>query len=297
LKKKGGKKMKKQIVGLLAIIVVAIVGIAVFATTTAQTTTSTTTSAPQPRSIEVAGSTTVLPIATAAAEAWMNAHPSDTITVAGGGSGVGISSLLAGTCDIADSSRSITDNERKGRNGVALVDQKIAIDAVCVIVNPSNPVNGLTMDQFKQILTGKITNWIEVGGENLPIAVYTRESTSGTYDTVQKIVLGSDNVTLSAITVNSNGEMAQAIGGNPNGIGYVGIGYLAGNSSIKGLTLNGIAPSEKTARDFTYPITRYLYMVTVGQPTGLENDWINFILSTDGQKIVENQGFISLNPM
>lgn len=301
--------MKTQTVGLIAVIVVAIVGIAAFAattqpagsstptSTTTPTPTTTTTQAPQPRSVKVAGSTTVLPIAQAAAEAWMNAHSSDSITVAGGGSGVGISSLLDGTCDLADSSRAITDKEREGRNGVALVDQKIAVDAVCIIVNPSNPVVGLTMDQLKQILTGKITNWSAVGGQNLQIAVYTRESTSGTYDTVHSKVLGSDNVALSAITVNSNGEMAQAISGNPNGMGYVGIGYLAGNSSIKGLTLNGITPSEATARDFSYPITRYLYMITVGQPAGLAKDWINFVLSTDGQKIEVNQGFISLNPM
>ncbi len=245
------------------------------------------------RSIMVTGSTTVLPIAQAAAESWMDTHPNDSIFVEGGGSGVGIASLTDGTCDIADSSRELKTEEQEGRN---LIKHKIALDAVCVIVHSSNVVNGLTIDEVRQIFDGEITNWSEVGGANLEIVVYTRESTSGTFETFKDLVMepGGKEITVEAINKNSNGEMAQAVSDNPNGIGYVGIGYLATNSGIKGLKLNNIAPSNETVRDGTYPISRFLYMITNGEPQGLAKDFIDFVLSQDGQAIVGEQGFVPL---
>ncbi|MGC8816920.1 MAG: phosphate ABC transporter substrate-binding protein [Candidatus Hadarchaeum sp.] len=242
------------------------------------------------RSIKVKGSTTVLPIAQAAAEAWMDAHPNDKITVEGGGSGVGIAALIDGTCDIANSSRTLKDEEKSA----GLVEHRIALDAVCVIVNSTNPVNELTLEQLKAIFKGDITNWSEVGGPNLEIVVYTRESTSGTYETFETKVMKPENITLRALTKTSNGEMAQAISGNPNGIGYVGIGYLADASGIKALKINGIEPSVSTVQSGAYPISRYLFMITKGQPEGLAKEFIDFVTGPSGQKIVEEHGFVKL---
>lgn len=267
--------------GLIAIVIAASVILL------QQSTTQTPTA---PRSIKIKGSTTVLPIAQAAAEAWMDSHPNDKITVEGGGSGVGIAALIDGTCDIANSSRALKDEEKQA----GLIEHRIALDAVCVIVNSQNPINELTLEQVKAIFKGEITNWGEVGGPNLEIVVYTRESTSGTYETFEAKVMKPDNITLRALTKTSNGEMAQAISGNPNGIGYVGIGYLTNASGIKALKINGVEPNAATVQSGTYPISRYLYMITKGQPEGLSKDFIEFILSSDGQKIVEEHGFVKL---
>ncbi|MEM3421451.1 MAG: phosphate ABC transporter substrate-binding protein [Candidatus Hadarchaeum sp.] len=250
----------------------------------------TTNQSSTPRSINIKGSTTVLPIAQAAAEAWMDSHPNDKIIVEGGGSGVGIAALIDGTCDIANSSRTLKDEEKQK----GLIEHRIALDAVCVIVNSQNPVNGLSLEQVKAIFKGEITNWSEVGGPNLEIVVYTRESTSGTFETFETKVMKPDNITLRALTKTSNGEMVQAISGNPNGIGYVGIGYLANATGIKALKINGVEPSTSTVQSGTFPISRYLYMITKGQPEGLVRDFIDFVTSTSGQKIAEEHGFVKL---
>lgn len=289
--------MKTTTMGLIIVAIVlagAISAILLAGSTTAATTTTgpspTTTPTATPRSIRVKGSTTVLPIAQAAAEAWMDAHSTDSIIVEGGGSGVGIAALIDGTCDVANSSRTLKDEEKQQ----GLIEHKIALDAVCVIVNSSNTVEELTLEQVKNIFKGEITNWSEVGGPNLEIVVYTRESTSGTYETFESKVMKPDNITLNALTKTSNGEMAQAISGNRNGIGYVGIGYLSGSSGIKALKINGVTPTIETVQNGTYPISRFLYMITKGQPEGLTKDFIDFVKSPAGQKIVEEHGFVKL---
>lgn len=273
----------KPIVYLVLIVVVIAASVILLQKNTTQPSSTT-------RSIKIKGSTTVLPIAQAAAEAWMDSHPDDKITVEGGGSGVGIASLIDGTCDIANSSRTLKDEEKQA----GLIEHQIALDAVCIIVNSQNSVEELTLEQLKAIFKGEITNWSEVGGPNLEIAVYTRESTSGTYETFETKVMKPENITLQALTKTSNGEMAQAISGNPNGIGYIGIGYLATASGIKALKINGVEPTVTTVQNGSYPIFRYLYMITKGQPEGLSKDFIEFIRSTDGQKIVEEHGFVKL---
>lgn len=250
----------------------------------------TTSQTQSTRSIKIKGSTTVLPIAQAAAEVWMDSHPNDKITVEGGGSGVGIASLIDGTCDIANSSRTLKDEEKQA----GLIEHEIALDAVCIIVNSQNPINELTLQQVKAIFKGEITNWGEVGGPNLEIVVYTRESTSGTFETFESKVMKPDNITLQALTKTSNGEMAKAIAGNLNGIGYVGIGYLANAEGIKALKINGIEPTNTTVQSGTFPISRYLYMITKGQPEGLTKDFIDFVTGPNGQKIVEESGFVKL---
>jgi len=287
--------MKAKNLALVAVIV-AVIAITGFLTLQSSapsntTTTQQSTTQAERRTISVKGSTTVLPVAQAAAEAWMNSNAGDSIVIEGGGSGVGIASLIDRTCDIANSSRELKEAEKEGRN---LIEHEIALDAVCAIVNSNNQIEGLTLEQIKQIFKGEITNWSQVGGADLPIAVYTRDSTSGTYETFWEKVMKPDNIAVSALAKSSNGEIAQAISGNKNGIGYVGIGYLANASGFKGLAINGVVPSVQTVQDGTFPIWRYLYMITNGQPQGLAKDFIDFIGSSSGQAIVEEQGFVKL---
>jgi len=242
----------------------------------------------------IKGSTTVLPVAQAALEAYMKAHPGVNISLSGGGSGDGIKALIDKSTDIANSSREIKDKEitlakEKGVNPVA---HTIAIDALTPIVHPKNKVNGLTIDQLSQIYQGKITNWKEVGGDDLKIIVVSRDSSSGTFESWGHLVLNNAKVTPKAQLQASSGAVVQAVSKNRYAIGYVGIGYI--DKAVKGLTVNGITASAKTALSKEYPIARPLYMYTNGQPTGEAANFIKFVLSPAGQKLVVKEGFIPI---
>jgi phosphate transport system substrate-binding protein len=244
--------------------------------------------------VVIKGSTTVLPIAQAALEAYMKAHPGVNISLSGGGSGEGIKALIDKSADIATSSREIKDKEvelakSKGINPVAYT---VAIDALTPIVHPKNKVNGLTIDQLSQIYQGKIKNWKEVGGDDLQIVVVSRDSSSGTFETWGHLVLNNAKVTPKAQLQASSGAVVQAVSKNRYAISYVGIGYL--NKSVKALNVNGVPATAKTALSKEYPIARSLYMYTNGQPEGVVADFIKFVLSTAGQKLVAKEGFIPL---
>ena len=244
--------------------------------------------------IVIKGSTTVLPIAQATLEAYMKANPGVNISLSGGGSGDGIKSLIDKSTDIANSSREIKDKEvelakSRGVNPVATI---VAIDAIVPIVNPKNKVKNLTVDQLSQIYQGKITNWKEVGGDNLQIVVISRDSSSGTFEAWGELVLSKAKVTPRAQMQASNGAIVQAVSKNKYAIGYIGIGYL--NKTVKGLTVNGVQASAKTAISKEYPVARPLYMYSSGQPTGETAKFIKFVLSPTGQKLVAKEGFVPL---
>jgi phosphate transport system substrate-binding protein len=244
--------------------------------------------------VVIKGSTTVLPVAQVALEAYMKAHPGVNISLSGAGSGDGIKALIDKSTDIANSSREIKDNEitlarEKGVNPVA---HTIAIDALTPIVHPKNKVNGLTIDQLSQIYQGKITNWKEVGGDDLTIIVVSRDSSSGTFEAWGHLVLNNAKVTPKAQLQASNGAVVQAVSKNRYAIGYVGMGYV--NKAVKGLTVNGIPASAKTALSKEYPIARPLYMYTNGRPEGVVADFIKFVLSPAGQKLVAKEGFVPI---
>ncbi len=245
--------------------------------------------------VVIKGSTTVLPIAQAALEAYMKAHPGVNISLSGGGSGDGIKALIDKSTDIATSSREIKDKEialarEKGVNPVA---HTIAIDAIVPIVHPKNKVQGLTIDQLSQIYQGKITNWKEVGGDNLTIIVVSRDSSSGTFESWGHLVLNNARVTPKAQLQASNGAVVQAVSKNRYAIGYIGLGYL--NTSVKALTVNGITASAKTALSKEYPVARPLYMYTNGQPAGEVANFLKFVLSPAGQKLVAERGVHSFD--
>jgi len=242
----------------------------------------------------IKGSTTVLPIAQAVAEAFMKKNPNVNISLSGGGSGDGVKALIDKSTDIANSSRDLKPVEIKlaRSRGVNPVARRVAIDAIVPIVQPSNPVKDLTIEQLSLIYQGKITNWKEVGGTNKKIVVISRDTSSGTYETWEQKVLHKAKVTARAQLQASNGAIVQAISKNKYAIGYIGIGYL--NKSVKAVKVNGIQASAKTALSGEYPIARPLFMFTNGQPKGSAAGFIKFLLSPAGQKIVKKEGFVPL---
>jgi len=244
--------------------------------------------------IVIQGSTTVLPIAQKCAEVFMQKHPQANISVRGGGSGTGIAALIDGICDIADSSRPMKDKEIKKalEKGVNPVAHVIAMDGIAVIVHPSNPVNELTLTQLKDIYTGKISNWSELGGKNQKIVVISRDVASGTFECFKKLVLKKERVRPDALLQASNAAVLSVVKRTEGAIGYVGLGYLS--SEVKALKIEGVFPSEDTVLKGTYPISRPLFMYTNGKPKGLVKDFIDFVLSKEGQKIVKEQGFVPL---
>lgn len=244
--------------------------------------------------IVIKGSTTVLPVAQATLEAYMKDNPGANISLSGGGSGEGIKALIDGSTDIANSSREIKPSEVELAKSKKVQPKEIpvAIDAIVPIVNPKNRVKDLTIDQLSQIYQGKITNWKEVGGEDLKIVVISRDSSSGTFEAWAEMVLSKAKVTPKAQLQASNGAIVQAISKNRYAIGYIGYGYI--NKTVKPLTVNGVAASAKTALSKEFPVARFLLMYTNGEPKGETAKFIRFVLSPAGQKLVAKEGFVPL---
>jgi phosphate transport system substrate-binding protein len=241
------------------------------------------------------GSTTVLPIAQKAAEAYMKEHPDVTISVSGGGSGNGIKAIIDGTTDIANISRFIKNEEVKQavEKGSYPVPFAVAYDCIVPVVHPSNTVNNLTTDQLKAIYKGEIDNWKAVGGPDLKIVVISRDTSSGTYEVWEEKVMKKERVSPAALLQASSGAVAQAIASNKFAIGYLGIGYL--NDKVKAVTVNNIAGTAETTLNGTFPISRPLFMFTRGWPSGDALNFINFVLNPQkGQKLVKEAGFVPL---
>lgn len=244
--------------------------------------------------IVIKGSTTVLPITQATLEAYMKANPGTKISLSGGGSGEGLKALIDRSADIATSSREIKESEvtlakSKGMNPTAVV---VAIDAIVPIVNPRNKVKDLTIDQLSQIYQGRITNWKDVGGEDLQIVVISRDSSSGTFESWAELVLNKAKVTPRAQMQASNGAIVQTVSKNRYALGYIGLAYL--DKTTKALMVSGVPASTKTAISKEYPIARPLYFYTNGAPKGEAGKFISFVLSPSGQKIVAREGFVPL---
>ena len=244
--------------------------------------------------IVVEGSTTLLPIAQKAAEVFMNSNPGADISVRGGGSGVGIASLIDGTCDIGDSSRPIKDTEldKAVTNGRSLKANVVAMDGICVIVHPSNSMSALSKKQIKDIYTGAISNWKQLGGPDEKIVVISRDSSSGTFEAFGTLALDGAKVRPDALLQASNQAVASTVSRTPGAIGYVGLGYLS--SSVKAVDVDGVKASKETVLSNKYPIGRPLFMYTNGTPKGLSKQFIDYILSPEGQKLVEEEGFVGL---
>ncbi|MCW3083355.1 MAG: phosphate transporter, phosphate-binding protein [Bacteroidetes bacterium] len=246
------------------------------------------------------GSDTVLPLAQKEAESYMKADKNAKITVTGGGSGVGLAALVDNTTDIAMSSRKIKMDEKIKLQdaGRAYKETIIAYDALSVIINPGNKVTQLTREQLEGIYTGKIKNWKEVGGDDLQIVVYSRESSSGTYEFFKEHVMNKKNYASSVLSMPATGAIVQSVSQTKGAIGYIGLAYM--DKAVKAVKVSYdqgktyIAPSMATAKDKTYPIVRplyYYYLTTVEKTV---KPFIDYVLSAEGQKIVEQVGYVPL---
>lgn len=248
------------------------------------------------------GSDTVLPLAQKQAEAFMKKNPSARVTVTGGGTGVGILALMDGNTDIAMASRKIKFDERMKLQsaGQSVVEKIIAYDALAVIVNPSNPVSKLTREQLEGIFTGKIKNWKEVGGEDRAIVVYSRETSSGTYEFFKTSVLKEKNYKSSVLSMPATGAIVQSISQTKGAIGYIGLAYL--NKQTKAIQVsydngkNYVSASYENAKNKKYPIVRPLYLYYVKAKEELIKPFINFALSAEGQKMVDKVGYVDILP-
>ncbi len=244
----------------------------------------------------IKGSDTVLPISQKEAEVFMQKYPKETVIVTGGGSGVGISSLLEGTTDIAQSSRKIKFDEKAKlkNNGKDVEELIVAYDALAVIIHPDNPIDQLTREQLDSIFTGKITNWKELGGPNLKIIPYARETSSGTYEFFKESVLKNKNYKSGIMSMPATGSVIQSISQTKGAIGYVGLAYL--NPRVKALKVSynkGLSYSTpQLSTNSDYPIIRPLYFYYIKKEMQHIEKLLNFIMSTEGQNIILNIGFI-----
>ncbi len=236
--------------------------------------------------ITEAGSTTVQPLAEKLAAAFKEKNPDVTVTIQGGGTGVGIKSAADGTVDIGAASRELNPDEPK------LVKHLLAKDGIAIVVNPSNPVTGLTKDQIIKVFAGEITNWSEVGGSSGTITVVAREEGSGTRGAFQDMVMGKTLITDKAILQPSNGALRTSVSTTPLAIGFLSLAYI--DSTVKPLEVNGVAPTQENCKSGKYPIVRPLYFLTKEQPTGLVKAFIDFCTSSAGQKIVQDEGYLSI---
>jgi phosphate transport system substrate-binding protein len=239
--------------------------------------------------ISVAGSTTVQPLAEKLAEVYMEANPDVKIDVAGGGSSSGVKAAGDGTADIGNASRKIKDSELETYPDLNIFT--IARDGIAVVAHPEVTVDELTTEQVREIFAGNVTNWSELGGEDQPITVISREEGSGTRGAFEDMVMGDDAaITDGAIFQDSNGKVRTAVSSTPNSIAYLSFGYL--DNSVLIVSVNGVEPTMANAMNDSYPVVRPLNMTTNGEPTGIVKDWLDWILSPEGQEIVVDQGYI-----
>jgi phosphate transport system substrate-binding protein len=277
-------------------IVLALAGILILALVAAGCVGSGTSLSPSQErtSIKVTGSTTVLPIAQKAADAYMGTHADADIQVTGGGSSVGVQAAGEKTADIGMSSRDVKAEELAKYPGLAITP--IGKDGVAVIVNPANSITGLSPAQIKAIYNGTYTNWNQVGGPDMTIVVIGRDSASGTREFFTSSIMGSETYVPTMLEKNSNGAVKQTITQTPGAIGYVGLGFIDNTVTPVSIDINGVLtePTVDNVLGGTYPLSRSLYMLTNGQPTGLARTYIDFILSPEGQALLTEEGFVPL---
>lgn len=240
------------------------------------------------------GSSTAAPIIAGAIPAYEAKHNDVAITYETLGSSVGIKSLEDGTLTLAGSSRELKESE------IALGDKAVpvALDGLSVVVHGDVAIDNLTMNELASIFSGEITNWKDVGGNDEKIVLVVRDETSGTYGSFKEIVLDNQKKapTKEAIVAKENGELAAKVASTPGAVGYCGMAFASTVKARGGsvLSIEGIDPTSKNVKNGTYPISRSLFMVSKGEPGEVERSFIDFLLSKEGQAIVEENGFITI---
>lgn len=238
-------------------------------------------------SLKIGGGTAHIPVMKEAAKRIMTFNQDIQISIAGGGSGVGIKQVGEGLIDIGNSGRKPKDEEIS-RYGLKMF--KWAIDGVGIVVNPKNPVRSLNKTQARDVFAGRITNWKQLGGTDAPINVYTRDEASGTRAVFWKKALGKGDITPKANFVVSNGAMKSAVSQDPYSIGYVSVGHI--DNTVAPVAFDGVAPTLDNVKEGKYTVARGLYSNTKGEPTGLAKKLIEYLLTSEGQQIVASKGFV-----
>ncbi len=247
--------------------------------------------------VTVKGSDTMVILAQSWAENYMKEHPGLTIQVTGGGSGVGIAALINGGTDICEASRPMKGVEREqvsSRQGKPVKEIAVALDGLAIYVSQSNPIKELTQAQIKDVYTGKITNWRELGGKDTRIVVYGRENSSGTYQFFKEHVLGKEDFAREVQTLPGTGAIVNAVSKDAASIGYGGIAYASGIRVVpirKDAGSEPFAPSLATVKSGQYPLSRNLYFYTVGEPSGNTKSFVDWVLGAEGQKLCESVGY------
>lgn len=247
---------------------------------------------------KIKGSDTCLPLSQKFAEVYSQKNKGSGISVLGGGSGVGIAALLSNTTDIAQSSRKMKLDEKMKlqKAGHKVKEVIVAYDALAVVVHPANPISKLTREQLEEIFTGKITNWKQVGGSDMKIIVYSRETSSGTYEFFKEHVLNKKNFAPSALLLAATGAVVQSVSQTKGAIGYIGVAYI--DKQVKAIDVSYdqgktfVKPTITNAKSKKYPVTRplYYYYATTAEKT--IKPFMDFILSKDGQHIVQAEGYV-----
>ncbi len=254
--------------------------------------------------LQIKGSDTMVNLTQAWAEEYVKTHPGISIAVTGGGSGTGITSMLNNTCDLAQVSREMKDGEiaMARKKGIEPHKVVVALDGLAVIVHPANPVSQLTIDQLADIYIGRTTNWKQLGGADAKIVLLSREVNSGTHVYFKEHVLrhgnpgAKDEFTPDALLLPSSQAISDEASQNSNAIGYFGMGYVSKAVKVLKIAMNRespfVLPTIATTQDNTYPISRPLIFYSKGEPAGLVKEFLGFILSADGQRVVQKMDFV-----
>jgi phosphate transport system substrate-binding protein len=236
------------------------------------------------KELVVAGSTSIQPFADRWAEVYMAKYPGRVVNVQGGGSSAGIQAARSGAASIGTSSRELKPEEND------LTEIVVARDGLAIITHPSNSVSGLSIAQVKQIFAGNILRWKELGGRDRMITVVTREEGSGTRGAFQEMVMGKVRIYKGAIVEDSNGTVREIVAGDPDSIGYISLGLI--NKAVKALNLDGVVPTDENILENRYRLVRPFLFVTKGTPSDDARNFIDFVLSEEGQALIKKEGLI-----
>ncbi len=236
--------------------------------------------------ITIAGSTSVEPFAGLLAEEYMIHHPQCHIYVQGGGSTAGIEAVRSHAAHIGMSSRSLMGREKSLHTVI------IAKDAIAIIVNPKNPIQDLSLVKVRDVFSGKIGNWKELGGHDHPIVLVTREEGSGTREAFQKLVMGEEEISLEALVQDSNGAIRQVVAGDPNAVGYISLGLV--NEKVRSLNISGVEPSVKNIESGRYHLVRPFLFIFNSEPAGEAKAFLDFVMSPEAQRLLSKEGLISI---
>jgi phosphate transport system substrate-binding protein len=252
------------------------------------------------KSITIKGSDTMVILGQRWAEVYMSQHPGSTIQVTGGGSGTGIAALINGGTDICEASRPMKDKEKeqvRSRHGRDVQEIPVAMDGVAIYVHQSSHIQSITQDQLKGIYTGKITTWRDLGGPDGKIIAYSRENNSGTYVFFKEHVLGNEDFARDIQTLPGTAAVVNAVSKDRASIGYGGIAYTSGIRAVpvsRDAASQPVAPTLETVQSGTYPLSRNLFFYTTGEASGNVKAFIDWVLSSEGQKICESVGYYPL---